>query len=144
MDHVHLSVGPQGINVNIERNGALTTNLSPEKEVSIAPDAISLLAGVNSTPTLTVDHPKSLYVLWTDDSGIVRQDAYEIGTEFDLIIEGQATIKEIKEQDDSIIVVLSLLTHTATQPASTQTNPIPPAVTTVARIFSHCTGLPST
>ncbi len=133
-DHVHLSVGPQGINVNIEHNGALTTNLSPEKEVSIAPGAISLLAGNNSTPTLTVDHPKSLYVLWTDDSGIVRQDAYEIGTEFDLIVEGQATIKEIKGQDDSIIVVLSLLTHTATQPASTQTKPIPPAGTTVTQV----------
>ncbi len=137
MDHVHLSVGPQGINVNIEHNGALTTNLSPMKEMSIAPGAISLLAGNNSTPTLTVDHPKSLYVLWTDDSGIVRQDAYEIGTEFDLIVEGQATIKEIKGQDDSIIVVLSLLTHTATQPASTQTKPIPPAGTTVARIFYY-------
>jgi len=142
-DHVHLSVGPQGINVNVEHNGALTTNLTPEKEVSVAPGAIWLLAGVNSTPTLTVGHPKSLYVLWTDDSGIVRQDAYEIGTEFDLIVEGQATIKEIKGQDDSIIVVLSLLTHTATQPASTQTKPIPPAGTTVARIFYYCTGLPS-
>jgi hypothetical protein len=98
--------GPLEVSIRINSDGtvALNAGLSRKARISLGP--VSFKFGIDETVDLTRRKPYHLFILWKDNSDNLKRDEYEIGKKFRVTFDKQDWVREIRGENDSIIVAV--------------------------------------
>jgi hypothetical protein len=109
---VELGVGPVKVGISIDSSGnvQILGGFEPKFHIGLGP--IELSAGIEATYNLTQDLPYYLIIVWKNNDGLVVQEGYEIGREFQIEFAQQDRVTQIQGHNNSIIVVVEHSTTT--------------------------------
>ncbi len=100
-----------GISVDGEGRVSVSGGILPTIKIGLGP--IGLKIGIEKTLELTKSKPYYLFVVWEDENGEVQREEYEIGKKFRVQFSQLDIIKEIRGENDSVIVVIERMVNTS-------------------------------
>jgi hypothetical protein len=125
-------LGVLEIGVSIDENGhvTLSSGLTPKARINLGP--VSLQFGIERSIEIAQQKSFQLIVLRQDQSGNIERTEYEVGQKFELNFSPQEWVRQIRSENDSILVVVESLALPHT-PSLAATNPewtgqSPPAI----------------